>query len=435
MTAQGGRWPARPARWNPVSAMLSAMGVCALIGLPFLRVAPNRMASGEPVFFWDAIQSPAAAANTFVPAFVPAFLPASLQTLFPPLFPGLLPALFLTLCLTLFLTLLLTLFLSPAAAPKRSVLWLQAVIAPALIAAWVGLAGWQASQLARPEFPFARISLGGAFWALLVVFWLMATDALQRLKVRLAVRTILLAAVMLSIGLLLGQGGCDDLSIMKEYANRSDVFAAAIARHVQIVLLALLPTLCLGVPLGWWVSRHRRLRQTLFPVLNIIQTIPSIALFGLLMAPLALLAAAWPWLARSGISGVGMAPGVIALTLYSLLPVVRGTLAGLEAVPSGVVDAARGMGMSQAQILWRVEYPLALPVLLAGVRTATIQAVGLATVTALIGAGGLGAIMFDGLFSSAQDLVLLGVVPVIALAVLVDALFKLLITLTRGPQP
>ena len=431
MTAQGGRWPARPARWNPVSAMLSAMGVCALIGLPFLRVAPNRMASGEPVFFWDAIQSPAAAANTFVPAFVPAFLPASLQTLFPPLFPGLLPALF----LTLFLTLLLTLFLSPTVAPKRSVLWLQAVIAPALIAAWVGLAGWQASQLARPEFPFARISLGGAFWALLVVFWLMATDALQRLQVGLAVRTILLAAVMLSIGLLLGQGGCDDLSIMKEYANRSDVFAAAIARHVQIVLLALLPTLCLGVPLGWWVSRHRKLRQTLFPVLNIIQTIPSIALFGLLMAPLALLAAAYPWLARSGVSGVGMAPGVIALTLYSLLPVVRGTLAGLEAVPSGVVDAARGMGMSQAQILWRVEYPLALPVLLAGVRTATIQAVGLATVTALIGAGGLGAIMFEGLFSSAQDLVLLGVVPVIALAVLVDALFKLLITLTRGPQP
>jgi osmoprotectant transport system permease protein len=172
----------------------------------------------------------------------------------------------------------------------------------------------------------------------------------------------------------------------------------------------------------------------LFPLLNIIQTIPSIALFGLLMAPLAWLAAAYPALGRAGISGVGMAPGVIALILYSLLPVVRGTLAGLAQVPAAVREAARGMGMSPLQIFYRVEVPLALPVLLAGIRTATIQSIGLAAVTALIGAGGLGAIMFEGLFSSANDLVLLGVLPIVALAVLADTAFKLLITVTQGPQ-
>ncbi len=405
MTVPGSGQEKRPARWNPVSAALSALGLCALVALPFLRVAPNRMLSGEPIYFWGVMQ-----------------IPAPLQALFPTLFAGL----------------LLTLLVLPFTPPRRSVLWLQAVIATAVVVAWVALAGWQASQLVRPDVPFARTSLGGAFWALQVIFWLMATDALQRLKAGLAAQTILLTAVVLAISLLLAHGACDDLSIMKEYANRSDVFAAAIARHVQIVALALLPTLCIGVPLGWWVSRHSALGQTLFPVLNVIQTIPSIALFGLLMAPLALLAATWPGLARAGISGVGMAPGVIALTLYSLLPVVRGTLAGFEAVPSAVVDAARGMGLPPGQIFVQVELPLALPVLLAGVRTATLQAVGLATVTALIGAGGLGAIMFEGLFSSAPDLVLLGVLPVIALAVGVDALFKLLIrlmTLTQGPQP
>ena len=388
----------RDARWNPVSAALSVIGLCALIGLPFLRVAPNRMLSGESVFFWNVLQGPAA----------------------------------------LFLLLLIAFWILPFIAPKRPVLWVQALIASALIVASMALAGWQASQLATPEMPFARTSLGGAFWVLLVVFWLLATEAVQRLTLGLATRIGLLSAVVLATGLLLATGLCDGLSIMKEYANRSDVFTAAIARHVQIVVLALLPTLCFGVPLGWWVSRHGAAGQTLFPVLNVIQTIPSIALFGLLMAPLALLAAAWPWLARAGISGVGMAPGVIALTLYSLLPVVRGTLAGFEAVPSAVVNAARGLGLSLWQIFLRVELPLAMPVLLAGVRTATIQAIGLATVTALIGAGGLGAIMFEGLFSSAPDLVLLGVLPVIALAVLADALFKLLITLTtsaRGPQP
>ena len=149
------------------------------------------------------------------------------------------------------------------------------------------------------------------------------------------------------------------------------------------------------------------------------------------MAPLALLAASFPQLARAGISGVGMAPGVIALVLYSLLPVVRGTLAGLQQVPQAVLDAAQGMGMSRWQIAARVQLPLALPVLLSGVQTATIAAIGMATITALIGAGGLGAIMFEGLFSSAQDLVLLGVVPIVGLAVLADALFKILIRLVQ----
>jgi osmoprotectant transport system permease protein len=381
-------------RWNPVSALLSLLAASALIGLPFLRVAPNRMLSGEPVFWVHILQGWA-------------------WVLAP---------------------LLLVTLLLPLARPTRAVLWLQVCMACALAAALLGLAGWYASHWALSHSPLARVSLGAAFWAPLVVFWLMAADALQRLRIGFIARIGLLVAVALPVGVMLALGWCDALSIMKEYANRSDLFAAAVARHLQIVLLALAPTLCIGVPLGWWAYKKQAARQALFPVLNVIQTIPSIALFGLLMAPLALLAAAYPALAQAGISGVGLAPGVIALALYSLLPVVRGTVAGLEQVPSGVVDAARGMGMSLPQIFLHAEFPLALPVLLAGVRTAAVQAVGLAAVTALIGAGGLGAIMFEGLFSSAQDLVLLGVVPIVALAVLTDAAFKVLIRLTQNPH-
>jgi osmoprotectant transport system permease protein len=155
--------------------------------------------------------------------------------------------------------------------------------------------------------------------------------------------------------------------------------------------------------------------RALLPVLNGLQTIPSIALFGLLMAPLAWLASAVPGLGRAGVSGVGLAPAVLALTLYSLLPVVRATWVGLAQLPPGVLQAARGLGMSARQQLLRVETPLALPVVLGGVRTAAVQAVGLAAVTALIGAGGLGAVIFEGLFSAAQDVVLLGVLPLVAL--------------------
>ena len=211
------------------------------------------------------------------------------------------------------------------------------------------------------------------------------------------------------------------------------MFGTAVLRHLQIVLLSIVPAVAMGVPLAWAMARTPRLRQALFPVLNVIQTIPSIALFGLLMAPLAWAAAQAPVLGQMGISGVGLAPAVLALLLYALLPIVRSTLAGLEQVPVAATTSARAMGMAPWQVLWHVELPLALPVLLVGLRTAVVQTTGLAAVTALVGAGGLGSIMFDGLFSAANELVMLGVLPIVLLAVLADALFKALAALLEKP--
>jgi osmoprotectant transport system permease protein len=221
------------------------------------------------------------------------------------------------------------------------------------------------------------------------------------------------------------------LSIAQEYANQRDVFGPAILRHLQIVFLAVVPALVIGLLLAWRMTRTRILRQALFPILNVIQTIPSIALFGLLMAPLAWLAVQLPALGRAGISGVGIAPAVIALFMYALLPIVRSALAGLEQVPAEAVNAARAMGMSAGQLLWQVELPLALPVLLIGLRSAVVQTTGLAAVSALVGAGGLGQIMFDGLFSAANELVILGVIPIVLLAMMADTFFKVLSTLIK----
>jgi osmoprotectant transport system permease protein len=176
---------------------------------------------------------------------------------------------------------------------------------------------------------------------------------------------------------------------------------------------------------AYLARRRPALGAGLFPLLNIVQTIPSIALFGLLIAPLSALAAMFPLLGTLGIGGVGVLPAVIALVLYSLLPITRNTAEGLAGVAPAALEAGRGLGMSQRQLLWRVEVPLALPVILSGLRTAAIQAVGLAAVAALIGAGGLGAIMFQGLFADALDLVLLGVIPIVLLALAVDWLFRI----------
>lgn len=388
-----------------MAVTLALLGAGAVWGLPFLRVAPNRLLSGEPVALLDLL--PGSGGSGLGALDGSGGLVAGLVLVS-------LALMALTLCLP----------------PRRWLLWLQVLNSSLLITALLVLAGQHASQIATVESPWARTSLGSAFWVLWVVLGLMVTDALQRLKLNWLGRAgVLLGLVTLLLWPVLS-GQTNELSLAKEFANRTDVLGPAVLRHIQIVLTALLPTVCLGLPLGWWVSRSKAGRRALFPVLNVIQTIPSVALFGLLMAPLALLAASYPALARAGISGVGMAPGVMALLLYSLLPVVRGTLAGLDQVPGAMREAARGMGLSDGQIFWQVDVPLAWPVVVAGLRTATQQAVGLAAVTALIGAGGLGAIMFEGLFSSAHDLVLLGVLPMVGLAVLADAFFRALMALT-----
>jgi osmoprotectant transport system permease protein len=378
-------------RWRPAQAVLTLLAVGGLAGLPLLRVAPNRLVSGEAVSFASLLHGPAGG-------------------------------------LAAVLMLLLLLALRP---PRRVTLWATVAAATALVVGLGALAASHAAQGVQADTPLARTSLGSGLWWVWLLMGLLVADALQALRAGALARLGVATAALLPLALLLAGGGADELSIMKEYAIRNDEFWRAVTRHGQIVALALTVTLALGLPLGWATHRYARAGRAMFPVLNIIQTIPSIALFGLLMAPLAWLAAHWPALGRAGISGVGLAPGVLALTLYSLLPVVRGTLAGLAQVPSAVTQAAQGLGLSPAQLFWQAQLPLALPVVLGGVRTASIQAVGLAAVTALIGAGGLGSLMFEGLFSSAQDLVLLGVVPMVVLGALVDGVFKLLIALSQ----
>jgi len=203
-------------------------------------------------------------------------------------------------------------------------------------------------------------------------------------------------------------------------------------RHIALVAGSVGPAIAIGVPLGVGAARNAPLQGPLFAVLNLLQTIPSIALFGLLIAPLAALATAVPQLATLGVGGIGVAPAIVALVLYALLPVVRNTSAGIAGVDASVIEAGRGMGLTQRQIFRQVELPLALPVLLAGLRIVTVQAIGLAVVAALIGAGGLGTFVFEGLGQYAVDLVLLGALPAIFLALAADFVLQTLTAVLRS---
>ena len=383
-------------RFNPVLALYVALAIGAAFGLPFLRLAPNRLLTGEPVYL----------ENVLLP--YPSQLSVSLM-------------------LALFALLSIAVW-QPRQRITQAFIFLA--MSASLAGMWV-LAGHFASNAVQADNPFSRTALGVGFWTLGAVTWMIALDAIDRLHLTTLPRLLLQSALLLPLLLSLNEG--QDLSIAQEYANQSDIFGPAILRHLQIVLLAVTPALVIGLLLAWRMTKKQSLRQALFPVLSVIQTIPSIALFGLLMAPLAWAAVQLPALGRAGISGVGIAPAVLALFMYALLPIVRSALAGLEQVPADAVNAARAMGMSARQLLWQVELPLAFPVLLIGVRTAVVQTTGLAAVSALVGAGGLGQIMFDGLFSAANELVILGVIPIVLLAILADTFFKVLSSLIKTP--
>ncbi|TPK90774.1 ABC transporter permease [Mesorhizobium sp. B2-4-17] len=306
------------------------------------------------------------------------------------------------------------------------------VAALAALALLIGVAG---TFLTPAGNTFARVSPASGFWILIFAFTLLLADVLTRLNLSPLARVGVLAAAAMAIGLLLTSGNWNDLSILKEYANRADSFWAEGSKHVTLALGSLAAAVIVGLPLGILCHRVERLRAGVLNVLNIIQTIPSIALFGLLIAPLGWVATHVPGAAVLGIRGIGTAPAFVALFLYSLLPVVANTLVGLAGVPRAANDAARGMGMTDRQRLFGVEFPLAFPVILTGIRIVLVQNIGLATIAALIGGGGFGVFVFQGVGQTAMDLVLLGAVPTVALAfaaaIILDAAIEMTATKRR----
>jgi osmoprotectant transport system permease protein len=181
----------------------------------------------------------------------------------------------------------------------------------------------------------------------------------------------------------------------------------ATVEHIWLVGMAILIAVAIGIPLGIIASRHPWLSKPILGGANIAETIPSLALFGFLLPV--------PWLGDRADRLV-----ITALTLYALLPIIRNTTAGIAGVDSAVREAARGMGMTENQILFQVELPLSAPTILAGVRVATVLTIGIATIAAAVGAGGLGEFIFRGLAMVNDQLILAGAIPAAALALLAD---------------
>jgi osmoprotectant transport system permease protein len=203
--------------------------------------------------------------------------------------------------------------------------------------------------------------------------------------------------------------------------NRQQVLVLT-GEHIWIVAISLVIATLIGVPLGIIITRNEELAKRVINAANVLMTIPSIALFGLML----------PILSVVG-QGLGKVPAIIALVLYSQLPIIRNTYTAIKNVPPSLVNAGRGMGMSRWNLLVEVQVPLAIPVILAGLRTAAVMNIGIAAIAAYIGAGGLGVLIQQGIDRVYEGMILSGALLVALLAIVVDggmALLELLVTPT-----
>ncbi len=199
------------------------------------------------------------------------------------------------------------------------------------------------------------------------------------------------------------------MEILQFFVERHDEILSKTWQHLQLVGLSMFIAIFVGVPLGLLLTRKEKLAPPLLGFANAVQTIPSLALFGFLI-PIPI------------IGGIGMRSATIALVLYALLPILRNTYTGIRSVDPAVVEAGKGMGMTDIQRLRWIEVPLALPTVIAGVRIATVLTVGLATIASAIGAGGLGDFIFRGITMVDSRFILAGALPAAILAIALDAL-------------
>lgn len=192
--------------------------------------------------------------------------------------------------------------------------------------------------------------------------------------------------------------------LLETFQSRADLIFESFLGHLYLSFVSMAIALIISIPLGIYISRRRKIAEPIIAVSSIFQTIPSLALFGLLVP----------------LIGIGSTTAIVALVIYALLPILRNTYTGITSVDSSIIEAGRGMGMTSAQIMRKVQLPLALPFIMAGVRTATVMTIGVGTLATFVGAGGLGDVIYRGLQTYNNYLVLAGAIPVTIMALLFD---------------
>jgi len=196
------------------------------------------------------------------------------------------------------------------------------------------------------------------------------------------------------------------MEFLTYFFERREVILFSTLRHIEVSLIAVILSIVIAIPLGIFIVRYRKMAHIVINSANIGQTVPSLAILGMVIPVL----------------GIGLKPAVFALVLRGVLPIINNTYSGIVNVDRSVIEAGRGMGMKNREILRLVELPISFPVIMAGIRTATVLSISVATLAALIGAGGLGDLIFQGIVMADRNLLLSGSIPTALLAIGADLL-------------
>ncbi|MBP2071649.1 MULTISPECIES: ABC transporter permease [Thermoanaerobacterium] len=192
------------------------------------------------------------------------------------------------------------------------------------------------------------------------------------------------------------------------FLSRSNQIGNLTLQHIELTIVAVIAAIVIGVPIGIIITRFKSLSKYIIGLANVVQAIPSLALMGFLIP----------------LFGIGSTPAIVMVFLYSLLPIIKNTFTGITNIDSEILEAGKGMGMTNSQLLRLIELPLSLPVIMAGIRIAAVTAVGLMTIAAFIGAGGLGYMIFTGIQMYNTQMVLAGAIPAAILALLIDFIIE-----------
>lgn len=235
----------------------------------------------------------------------------------------------------------------------------------------------------------------------------------------------ILIFAMIPMGLL------DNYSVMKEYEANRSTFMTCFYEHLSMCMKAIVASIIIGVPTGYWCYRRRIADKVIILIISIFETMPMLALFALIRIPCAALADTFPFLANFGVGSHGISVSVIALTLYALYLIIINSRAGFAIVDKEYLETASAMGMSARKAFLKIQFPLALPVILGGIRLAVINTFTAAALAAYFGGGGFGRYINIGINGSALDAQLLGVIPIFVMTIVADLLMKGIIYMIR----
>ncbi len=372
---------------NKAAITISLLGILSIFLLPFFKVAKNRILPGDDIYLFDLIL------NKNIVAIL--YLSSWLLLIVALYFNKLKKVAVVITIITILLLQLLTSSVNNASLASLS--------------------------------SYARITLASAYWLSYFLLLLVLVEITRVLNFSYTKKAFLIFLMIFLNILIIWQSNWNNIGVIKEYISNRSIFWLEVKNHILLFTVTILITIIVSSLLLFIIFSFKPLQNYIFTILNILQTIPSIALFGLLMAPLSALVSMYPHLKNYAIGGIGWTPALIGLVIYATLPLCRNAFEGITHVDENLKLSAKGMGMTRSQVFFNLTLPLALPIILTGLRSTMIITIGLVTVAKLIGFGGLGRFIFQGLGEQATDLILLGTIPIVFIAIGIDTMMAILI--------